>query len=66
MIPKNRSTPIARSLVLVVALALSGCGILGGGKGGPKTPTVGNRIPILSRIDSGAMRVARCASTRRS
>jgi outer membrane protein assembly factor BamB len=25
-----------------------------GGKGGPKTPTVGNRVPILSRIESGA------------
>lgn len=54
MIPNSRSAPLARSLALVLALALSGCGIFGGGKGGPKTPTVGNRIPILSRIDSSA------------
>ncbi len=40
-------------LALVLALGLSGCGILGG-KGKPTTPTVGNRIPILSRIESGA------------
>lgn len=54
MIPNTRSAPLARSLALVLALALSGCGVFGGGKGGPKTPTVGNRIPILSRIDSSA------------
>jgi outer membrane protein assembly factor BamB len=57
MNPNNRSALFARSLALVLAVAvtgtLSGCGIFGG-KGGPKTPTVGNRIPILSRIDSGA------------
>jgi outer membrane protein assembly factor BamB len=41
-------------LIVVMALALSGCGVFGGGKGGPKTPTVGNRIPILSRIDTAA------------
>lgn len=38
---------------LVMALALSGCGVLGG-KDKPKTPTVGARDPILSRIESGA------------
>ncbi len=40
-------------LVALLATALAGCGVFGG-KGGPKTPTVGERIPILSRIESGA------------
>ncbi len=40
-------------LALVVAFGLSGCGAFGG-KGKPTTPTVGSRIPILSRIESGA------------
>lgn len=37
----------------VLAFALAGCGVLGG-KDKPATPTVGERIPILSRIESGA------------
>ncbi len=41
------------ALPLVLGLALSGCGVFGG-KSGPKTPTIGNRVPILSRIESGA------------
>jgi hypothetical protein len=41
----------AVSAMVVVALALSGCGIT---KGKTKsTPTVGVRVPILSKIDSG-------------
>ncbi len=40
-------------LALVLVLGLSGCGAFGG-KGKPTTPTVGNRIPILSRVESGA------------
>ena len=40
-------------LVIALALGLAGCGVFGG-KSGPKTPTVGNRTPILSRIESGA------------
>ena len=43
----------AAPLAVVLALALSGCGVFGG-KGKPTTPTVGNRIPILSRVDTGA------------
>lgn len=35
---------------VALALALSACG----GKKGPTTPTLGNRVPILSRIESGA------------
>jgi len=53
MIGKLRSARLAGPLAVALALALSGCGVIGGGKGGPKTPTVGNRVPILSRIDSG-------------
>jgi outer membrane protein assembly factor BamB len=52
----KRSTPIRLALAPVLAtavLALSGCGIFGGGDK-PTTPTIGNRVPILSRIESGA------------
>lgn len=38
---------------LVLAVALSGCGVFGG-KDKPSTPTVGNRIAILSRVETGA------------
>lgn len=48
--PRARVLP---ALAVAVALSLSGCGIFKG-KGGPKTPTVGDRVPILSRIESGA------------
>ncbi|KTR85187.1 pyrrolo-quinoline quinone [Novosphingobium barchaimii] len=44
---------LAPVVLLALAMGLSGCGIFKG-KGGPKTPTVGERIPILSRIESGA------------
>lgn len=54
--PAHRSIsliPLAGALAL--ALGVSGCagGLFGGG-GKKNTPTVGNRIPILSRIESGA------------
>jgi outer membrane protein assembly factor BamB len=45
--------PVGMAMVVALALGVSGCGVFGG-KGGPKTPTVGNRVPILSRIESGA------------
>jgi outer membrane protein assembly factor BamB len=42
-------------IVSGLALALAGCGHAGiGHKNRPATPTVGNRVPILSRIESGA------------
>ena len=41
------------ALLLVLALSLAGCGVFGG-KGKPTTPTIGNRVPILSRIESSA------------
>lgn len=40
-------------LLLALAIGLSACGIVGGKKK-VDTPTVGERIPILSRIESGA------------
>ena len=49
----TKSRRIAAPLLLILALSLSGCGVFGG-KGKPTTPTVGNRVPILSRIESGA------------
>lgn len=53
----RRSSARARKLVPLAALALlaglSGCKVFGG-KSHPKTPTVGERVPILSRIESGA------------
>jgi outer membrane protein assembly factor BamB len=49
----NSHRSLALPLVIALAFGLSGCGVFGG-KGGPKTPTVGNRVPILSRIESSA------------
>ncbi len=56
----NRPTPNSRSfaatvpLLVALAMGLSACGVIGGGKKKLDTPTVGERIPILSRIESGA------------
>ncbi|MDP3549433.1 MAG: PQQ-binding-like beta-propeller repeat protein [Novosphingobium sp.] len=41
------------SSVLVLALALGGCGIFGGKDKAKTTPTVGQREPILSKIEAG-------------
>jgi outer membrane protein assembly factor BamB len=52
-----RNTKLARTALLagILAAGLSGCGGgLFGGDGEKTTPTVGNRMPILSRIESGA------------
>lgn len=41
--------PIGRAITVVTMVALlAGCGIVGGKKGGPKTPIIGNRVSILS------------------
>lgn len=53
MSAKPMTLKIAVPLALALVLGLSGCGAFGG-KGKPSTPTVGNRVPILSRIESGA------------
>jgi len=47
------SRRLGAPLAVILALSLAGCGAFGG-KGKPHTPTVGNRIPILSRVESGA------------
>jgi len=46
----RRPSALLWAAPVALALALSGCG----GKKGPTTPTLGNRVPILSRIESGA------------
>lgn len=52
-----RNTKLARAALLagLMAAGLTGCkgGLFGGGDE-KTTPTVGNRVPILSRIESGA------------
>lgn len=50
---KSISRRLTAPLAVVLALAVAGCGVFGG-KDKPKTPTLGNRIPILSRVDTGA------------
>jgi len=54
MKPKTLSGRLALPIAAALVLGLTGCGVLGGGKGPRKTPTLGERIPILSRIESGA------------
>ncbi len=44
---------LSAPLALVMVLGLAGCGVFGG-KDKPSTPTVGNRVPILSKIDTSA------------
>ncbi|MEN9718830.1 MAG: hypothetical protein RIQ99_1708 [Pseudomonadota bacterium] len=48
---RRAAAPLA--LALVLGLGLSGCGAFGG-KGKPATPTLGNRVAILSRVETGA------------
>jgi outer membrane protein assembly factor BamB len=46
--------PFRATLAIMLAGSLSACGIIGGGDGPKTTPTVGNRIPVLSKIETGA------------
>ncbi len=51
----TRSIPfrlVGAPLLAVAVLGLAGCGLFGKGK--PVTPTTGNRVPILSRIEISA------------
>ncbi|MCL6250635.1 PQQ-binding-like beta-propeller repeat protein [Altererythrobacter sp. KTW20L] len=50
----SRSASFASRLVLAAAgaMVLTGCGVFGGNDSGPQTPTMGNRTPILSRIQN--------------
>ena len=43
--------------LLLTALVVTGCsgGLFGGGDDKNVTPTVGNRVPVLSRVESGAV-----------
>ena len=51
---RARARKVVPLIALALVMGLSGCKVFGGGKGGPKTPTVGERVPILSRIETGA------------
>jgi outer membrane protein assembly factor BamB len=48
---KPMQSAVRLGLPLALLAALSGCGVLGGDDK-PKTPTVGNRTPVLSRISN--------------
>ncbi len=52
----SRISPRAARLTIgaVLAFSLAGCGIIGGKDEAKTTPTLGNRQPVLSRIESGA------------
>jgi outer membrane protein assembly factor BamB len=50
-------------VVLGLSVALAGCGVFGGDDDKPRTPTVGNRQPILSRIATAVEADASLAST---
>jgi outer membrane protein assembly factor BamB len=51
--PSSRKLAATFPLMVALAMGLSACGVVGGKKK-VDTPTVGERIPILSRIESGA------------
>lgn len=51
---KTNNSPLRLAGAMLLALATAGCGIFSGSEK-PGTPTVGERIPVLSRIESGAV-----------
>ena len=53
MFATKTTTRLTAALALVMVAGLSGCGVLKG-KGKPATPTVGNRVAILSKVDTSA------------
>lgn len=46
--------PIGLAGAIALALVLGGCGVIGGKGKAKTTPTVGERVPVLSRIEAGA------------
>ncbi|HAF41538.1 MAG TPA: pyrrolo-quinoline quinone [Sphingobium sp.] len=49
MVSMKSLAPVGRTVTIAAMIALlAGCGIVGGKKGGPKTPVVGNRVSILT------------------
>ncbi|EHJ61001.1 pyrrolo-quinoline quinone [Novosphingobium pentaromativorans US6-1] len=52
-IRRSNARKVVPMMALALVMGLSGCKLFGS-KEGPKTPTVGERVPILSRIESGA------------
>lgn len=53
MTPNPNIRRASLASVLVLALALGGCGIFGGKDKAKTTPTLGQRVPILSKIEAG-------------
>jgi outer membrane protein assembly factor BamB len=49
----NSTRALVYPILAALVLGLGGCGVVGGGKKKLTTPTVGNRVPVLSRIDTG-------------
>nr|WP_137676090.1 PQQ-binding-like beta-propeller repeat protein [Parerythrobacter lutipelagi] len=50
----NMQSALRGAMAIALAGSLGACGIIGGGDGPKTTPTVGERIPVLSRIETGA------------
>ncbi len=64
MKPTTQFRRLLAPVTLLAVTCLAGCGVVGGGhKHVKSTPTIGNRIPILSRIESGAKVDADLATT---
>lgn len=53
-LPAKTFSRAATAILLSASLAACSGGLFGGGGGKKATPTVGNRTPILSRIETGA------------
>lgn len=53
MLSTKSFRPVAAPVALALLLSLGACSVFGG-KDKPSTPTVGNRVPILSQIETGA------------
>ena len=54
MIRSATSRWYAAPLVALLAVSVASCGVIGGNKKPKTTPTLGKRMPVLSRIESGA------------